>query len=169
MLLAAVFLCLLVVVQSLQAQPESCVLVEIPQCKAMPYNMTRLPNWLKHQNQDEVKDYLKEYEGFLKTNSNCSDLLMFYMCARILPICMSNLDLPSPIIPPCKSVCLKVQSDCMSTIKSLNITWPLDYNCDELPEYEKDVCIAPIAFVNASAEGKITNPTKSFCNQKIFF
>ena len=166
MLSVAVFLCLLVPSLALQQSDSeshskpTCQLITIPECRSMPYNMSLYPNAFNHQRKEGVKEYLQSYDALLKTK--CSDQLMFFLCAKLFPICIlenpsSNPTNPShfkkqTIVWPCKSVCLKVKNDCTPAIRSLNATWPRDpeYDCDLHPEYDKDVCISPIAFVNTS-------------------
>lgn len=135
---------------------ESCELVSIPQCKSMPYNKTRFPNVFKHARQAEAKQFIQQFDIILK--EKCSKQLLFYLCAKIAPICLEGQEFPSDRpVPPCKSVCLKVKQDCMPAIRHLNKTWPKgpEHDCSALPEYENGVCITPGSFINADAEPEL--------------
>ena len=138
-------------------QLQTCEPITIPQCKSMPYNMTHFPNDYKHTRQMDAKQFLKQYEYDIILQRNCSELLVFYLCAKIVPICWENQGLSQEPVKPCKSVCQKVRQDCMPTIRSLlrNKTLPKefesDHDCSKLPEYETGVCIDPKSFIHTVA------------------
>lgn len=174
MLPVAVFLCLLI--PSMQSNskprttPKPCQSITLPQCKSMPYNLTRFPNDFKHRGPEEVKQSFQDHKYDILLKTKCSDQLMFYLCAKLFPICIDSImtnPSPNPTTPshfskpiqPCRSVCRKVKRDCLPTIRALNETWPENdpiHDCDLLPQYDKDVCISPKAFVTTTSKGKQT-------------
>ena len=130
---------------------RKCEPIMIPECKSLPYNLTRFQNALGHQNQVAASRAFKIYKTFLATN--CSEYLVFFLCTLAVPICMENENLTHPI-KPCKSVCQRVQRDCMPAIRSMGETWlSAGYDCNSLPEISAGVCVAPDSFVNQNSLG----------------
>jgi hypothetical protein len=131
--------------------PSTCQPITIPLCKSLPYNMTRLPNLLSHYTQVSVAASIENDEIRTLVTTNCSDALVFVLCVYHLPICTTGFDAP---IPPCRSLCLKVKNDCLPTLQRFGRKWPSDVNCNDMPTYEKGVCIKPESFMNPGRSGK---------------
>lgn len=137
------FLVLLCLVGIPRAAAAPCEPVRIPMCKSMPWNMTKMPNHLHHSTQANAMLAIEQFEGLLGTR--CSPDLLFYLCAMYGPICTPEFQ--QEPIKPCKSVCERAKSGCEPVMKQYNHTWPESLACDELPVYDRGVCIAPEAIV----------------------
>ncbi|XP_027018349.2 secreted frizzled-related protein 3 [Tachysurus fulvidraco] len=123
----------------------SCEMVRIPLCSPMPWNMTKMPNHLHHSTQANAVLAIEQYEALLDTG--CSPDLLFFLCAMYAPIC--TISFQRDPIKPCKSVCERAKSGCEPVLKRYNHTWPESLACDELPVYDRAVCISPEAIVKA--------------------
>ncbi|XP_061093078.1 secreted frizzled-related protein 3 isoform X3 [Conger conger] len=123
----------------------ACEPVRIPMCRSMPWNMTKMPNHLHHSTQANAVLAIEQFEGLLGTQ--CSEDLLFFLCAMYAPIC--TIDFQHDPIKPCKSVCERAKCGCEPVMKKYNHTWPESLACDELPVYDRGVCISPEAIVKA--------------------
>ncbi|KAA0715496.1 Secreted frizzled-related protein 3 [Triplophysa tibetana] len=130
----------------------SCEPIRIPMCRSMPWNMTKMPNHLHHSTQANAVLAIEQFEGLLGTQ--CSPDLLFFLCAMYAPIC--TIDFQHDPIKPCKSVCERAKCGCEPVMKRYNHTWPESLACEELPVYDRGVCISPEAIVKA--EGPEGNP-----------
>ncbi|KAM9650537.1 secreted frizzled-related protein 4 [Trichechus inunguis] len=120
-----------------------CEAVRIPMCRHMPWNLTRMPNHLHHSTQENAILAIEQYEELVDVN--CSSVLRFFLCAMYAPIC--TLEFLHDPIKPCKSVCQRARDDCEPLMKMYNHSWPESLACDELPVYDRGVCISPEAIV----------------------
>lgn len=120
-----------------------CEAVRIPMCRHMPWNITRMPNHLHHSTQENAILAIEQYEELVDVN--CSAVLRFFLCAMYAPIC--TLEFLHDPIKPCKSVCQRARDDCEPLMKMYNHSWPESLACDELPVYDRGVCISPEAIV----------------------
>lgn len=127
----------------------SCEMVRIPLCNPMPWNMTKMPNHLHHSTQANAVLAIEQYEALLDTG--CSPDLLFFLCAMYAPIC--TISFQRDPIKPCKSVCERAKAGCEPVLKKYNHTWPESLACDELPVYDRAVCISPEAIVKADPSG----------------
>lgn len=123
----------------------ACELVRIPLCRAMPWNMTKMPNHLHHSTQDNAVLAIEQFEGLLGTG--CSPDLLFFLCAMYAPIC--TIDFQHEPIKPCKAVCERAKAGCEPVMRRYNHSWPDSLSCSELPLYDRGVCISPEAIVKA--------------------
>ncbi|KAM9486710.1 secreted frizzled-related protein 3 isoform 2-T3 [Clarias gariepinus] len=128
-----------------EALAGSCEAVRIPLCSPMPWNMTKMPNHLHHSTQANAILAIEQYEALLGTG--CSADLLFFLCAMYAPIC--TISFQRDPIKPCKSVCERAKSGCEPVLKKYNHSWPESLACDELPVYDRAVCISPEAIVKA--------------------
>ncbi|XP_072903161.1 secreted frizzled-related protein 3 isoform X2 [Hemitrygon akajei] len=128
-------------------QAAACEPIRIPMCKPMPWNMTKMPNHLHHSTQDNAVLAIEQYEGLVGTN--CSPVLLFFLCAMYAPIC--TIDFQHEPIKPCKSVCERARDGCEPVMRQYNHTWPENLACEEFPVYDRGVCISPEAIVTADA------------------
>ncbi|XP_031229263.1 secreted frizzled-related protein 3 [Mastomys coucha] len=141
-LLVLVALCLL---QVPGAQAAACEPVRIPLCKSLPWNMTKMPNHLHHSTQANAILAMEQFEGLLGTH--CSPDLLFFLCAMYAPIC--TIDFQHEPIKPCKSVCERARQGCEPILIKYRHSWPESLACEELPVYDRGVCISPEAIVTA--------------------
>ncbi|XP_073486600.1 secreted frizzled-related protein 4 isoform X3 [Aquarana catesbeiana] len=141
MLLVTAVLCALVMERGVH--PAPCETVRIPMCKDMPWNITRMPNHLHHSTQENAILAIEQYQELVEIN--CSPVLNFFLCAMYAPIC--TLEFLHDPIKPCKSVCQRAKDGCEPIMKRYNHSWPENLACDDLPVYDRGVCIAPEAIV----------------------
>ncbi|XP_072300253.1 secreted frizzled-related protein 3 isoform X2 [Eucyclogobius newberryi] len=127
------------------ARAAACESVRIPLCRAMPWNMTKMPNHLHHSTQDNAVLAIEQFEGLLGTG--CSPDLLFFLCAMYAPIC--TIDFQHEPIKPCKAVCARAKAGCEPVMRRYNHSWPDSLSCAELPLYDRGVCISPEAIVRA--------------------
>lgn len=104
-----------------------------------------MPNHLHHSTQDNAVLAIEQFEGLLGTG--CSQDLLFFLCAMYAPIC--TIDFQHEPIKPCKAVCERAKSGCEPVMKRYNHSWPDSLACNELPLYDRGVCISPEAIVKA--------------------
>ncbi|XP_057311193.1 secreted frizzled-related protein 3-like [Hydractinia symbiolongicarpus] len=122
-------------------RPSKCQPLTIPVCQTLGYNSTRLPErmYLTNTRQSEIVRYLQFFKG-----EKCWSELLFFVCTMFNPVCFKNH--PERVLP-CKSVCQNVQHKCEKAMKKLQIDWPTELSCDNLPDYETKVCIKPKSIV----------------------
>uniref|UniRef100_A0A8C5MFE1 Secreted frizzled-related protein 3 n=1 Tax=Leptobrachium leishanense TaxID=445787 RepID=A0A8C5MFE1_9ANUR len=126
-----------------RAHGASCEPVRIPMCKSMPWNMTKMPNHLHHSTQANAILAIEQFEGLLAID--CSKDLLFFLCAMYAPIC--TIDFQHEPIKPCKSVCERARTGCEPILLKYGHTWPDTLACEELPVYDRGVCISPEAII----------------------
>ncbi|KAM9307538.1 secreted frizzled-related protein 4 [Gastrophryne carolinensis] len=141
MLLVPAVLIALMMEMAVHSAP--CETVRIPMCKDMPWNITRMPNHLHHSTQENAILAIEQYQELVEIN--CSPVLGFFLCAMYAPIC--TLEFLHDPIKPCKSVCQRAKDGCEPIMKRYNHSWPENLACDDLPVYDRGVCIAPEAIV----------------------
>ena len=127
-----------------------CEAVRIPMCRHMPWNITRMPNHLHHSTQANAILAIEQFEGLLGTH--CSPDLLFFLCAMYAPIC--TIDFQHEPIKPCKSVCERARQGCEPILIKYRHSWPESLACEELPVYDRGVCISPEAIVTADGAGE---------------
>ena len=127
---------------------EQCEPIEIPRCRAMPYNMTQMPNLVHHNTQQNARLVFQRFEELL--DRRCSDVLLFLLCAIYVPICPVSL-LQRAAIPPCRDVCERAKQGCEPVMNRYNVSWTdAFFDCSRLPWYERGVCVIPEAIVQKS-------------------
>ncbi|KAK7098558.1 hypothetical protein V1264_002824 [Littorina saxatilis] len=129
---------------------DKCEPIDIPRCRSMPYNMTRMPNLLHHSTQENSRLSFDQFHMLL--DQNCSDVLLFLLCAMYVPICTVAFQ-PDPI-PPCRGVCERARAGCEPLMNVYNVSWPEALSCAKLPRYERGVCVSPEAIVSPNAPAK---------------
>jgi hypothetical protein len=134
-----------------------CEKIAVPMCRtnSSKYDQTRLPNFIGFTNQSQVKIFTRQTEMQELVKTKCSKDLVFFLCSVLLPICISdwegaNGEIIRPMVPPCRSLCESVYTDCIQSIKMLNVSWPEMLNCSRLPDHDEGICIAPNAFVTTT-------------------
>ncbi|NXU47905.1 SFRP4 protein, partial [Turnix velox] len=136
-----------------RAQGAPCEAVRIPMCRSMPWNITRMPNHLHHSTQENAVLAIEQYEELVGTG--CSPVLSFFLCAMYAPIC--TLEFLYDPIKPCRSVCQRARDGCEPIMRRYNHSWPDSLACDDLPVYDRGVCISPEAIVTDLPEDSV-NP-----------
>lgn len=135
-----------------------CQKITVPMCRtnSSKYDQTRLPNFIGFTNQSQVNTFTKNTQMQELVKTKCSKDLVFFLCSVLLPICISDWEgtdneIIYSMVPPCRSVCESVYNDCIQTIRMLNVSWPGMLNCSGLKDHDEGICIAPNAFVSATA------------------
>lgn len=123
------------------AEGSICEAIRIRLCQSMPYNITQFPNLLHHSTQTNANLVLDQFQPLVE--SNCSQLLVFYLCSLFVPVC--PIQFRQEVIPPCRRVCLTAKTGCEPVLARFNLTWPIELACDDLPLHETGVCITPEA------------------------
>ncbi|XP_040406332.1 secreted frizzled-related protein 4 isoform X2 [Cygnus olor] len=147
-----------------RAQGAPCEAVRIPMCRPMPWNITRMPNHLHHSTQENAVLAIEQYEELVGTG--CSPVLPFFLCAMYAPIC--TLEFLYDPIKPCRSVCQRARDGCEPIMRRYNHSWPDSLACDDLPVYDRGVCISPEAIVTDLPEvihAKVKRVEKGNCNE----
>ena len=125
---------------------SSCEPIKIPLCQRhLPYNMTMFPNALEQLSQRHAQLKIDLFRAIVAIN--CSSEAGFFLCSYYLPICAPTFK--TQPIRPCRSVCNKVMTECMPTIRRYKAKWPEDVNCNELPSYNNNVCVSPQSFIKS--------------------
>lgn len=109
-----------------------------------------MPNHLHHSTQANAVLAMEQFEGLLGTN--CSPDLLFFLCAMYAPIC--TIDFQQEPIKPCRAVCERARAGCEPVLLRYRHAWPESLACDELPLYDRGVCISPEAIVTAEGAGE---------------
>uniref|UniRef100_A0A8D0E0Q5 Secreted frizzled related protein 4 n=1 Tax=Salvator merianae TaxID=96440 RepID=A0A8D0E0Q5_SALMN len=141
-------LCVLGTAAGLPGSP--CEPVRIHMCRHMPWNITRMPNHLHHSTQENAILAIEQYQELVDVG--CSPVLSFFLCAMYAPICTVEF-LHDPI-KPCKSLCQRARDGCEPIMKRYNHSWPEGLACEDLPVYDRGVCISPEAIVTDLPEGE---------------
>ena len=108
-----------------------CERITIPMCVDMRYNLTRMPNLIGHQDQDSAAIQVHEFYPLVEIG--CSPLLKFFLCSLYAPMCTEQVE-EMLIIPPCRSMCHSVRSDCEPILMRFDFKWPSILDCSKLPE-----------------------------------
>ena len=124
-----------------------CEPVTIPACRRLGYNDTRTSRFMYTENirAHDVIEYLKLFH-----NEECEREMLFFLCTIFNPICFAN---HKTHIFPCRSVCEKMKRNCQSVMRKKFGTpdgsdpWSSVFDCNNLPEYQTDVCIKPNSIV----------------------
>ena len=128
-----------------------CEPVKIPLCESMPYNKTRMPNLLYHSTQQNAVLIAEQFTELVDTN--CSDVLTFFLCAMFAPICTTAIQMEP--VPPCRNVCHQARDGCEPIMNRYNVSWPEELDCRKLPLYDTGVCVMPEAIVRAPPKSKL--------------
>lgn len=117
----------------------------LPVCSVLGTSHVRLPNYLHHGSEEEIRAALHEWEGLLK--SRCHRYLEWFLCLLLLPGCSPSVPVTPP---PCQGFCEAVRDLCWTHLASGRLPLP----CDVLPEEDEGVsCV----FINASAGNVVTS------------
>jgi len=101
-------------------------------CKDVGYTKMRLPNLLDHDTMQEASQQASSWVPLL--NVKCHEDTQLFLCSLFAPLCLER-----PIYP-CRSLCQKVKSGCLSTMENHGFPWPSMLDCDKFP-MDNDMCI----------------------------
>lgn len=105
-----------------------CQHIEIPMCKDIGYNMTRMPNLMGHEDQKEAAIKLHEFAPLVEYG--CHNHLKFFLCSLYAPMCTEQVSTP---IPACRVMCEQARSKCSPIMEQFSFKWPESLDCSKLP------------------------------------
>ncbi|CAH1225908.1 FZD4 [Branchiostoma lanceolatum] len=106
----------------------SCDPIRIDMCKKLGYNVTRMPNLVGHDMQQDAELQLQTFTPLIQYG--CSSQLQFFLCSVYVPMCTEKVPIP---IGPCQSMCLSVKRRCEPVLKEFGFPWPPTLNCSKFP------------------------------------
>ena len=112
----------------LQGQKSKCQKITIPLCMNIGYNMTRFPNFLGQENEDDAATKVHEFTPLVAVN--CAPQLRFFLCSVFAPMCDEGLDHP---IYSCRSMCEAARNGCTPVLKKFGFDWPDTLDCNRMP------------------------------------
>ncbi|XP_030765819.1 frizzled-2 [Sitophilus oryzae] len=105
-----------------------CEEITIPMCLGIGYNMTRMPNELNHETQEEAG--LEVHQFWPLVEIKCSPDLKFFLCSMYAPICLHIYTQP---LPPCRDLCRRAREGCEPIMTQYGFSWPERMECDQFP------------------------------------
>uniref|UniRef100_A0A8C6U501 Frizzled class receptor 9b n=1 Tax=Neogobius melanostomus TaxID=47308 RepID=A0A8C6U501_9GOBI len=109
-------------------RPAKCEPIEIPMCQGIGYNLTRMPNFMDHDDQKEAAIKLNEFAPLVAYG--CDVHLRFFLCSLYAPMCTDKV---STSIPACRPMCEQARERCAPIMKKFSYTWPDSLDCSKLP------------------------------------
>ncbi|KAJ8354176.1 hypothetical protein SKAU_G00217430 [Synaphobranchus kaupii] len=126
-----IFLALLCCVQgaksSDQASEESCEPITVPLCKDIAYNKTRMPNILRHLQQEDAGLEIHQFYPLVKVQ--CSRDLQLFLCSVYVPECELG-----KVTLPCRSLCESAKQGCEALMNKFGFVWPESLACQLFSE-----------------------------------
>ncbi|XP_041504636.1 frizzled-9 [Microtus oregoni] len=126
--------------------PVPCQAVEIPMCRGIGYNLTRMPNLLGHTSQGEAAAQLAEFAPLVQYG--CHSHLRFFLCSLYAPMCTDQVSTP---IPACRPMCEQARLRCAPIMEQFNFGWPDSLDCARLPTRNDPHALCMEAPENATA------------------
>ncbi|RZC43265.1 Frizzled and/or Fz domain containing protein [Asbolus verrucosus] len=111
-------------------QEERCEEITIPMCMNIGYNLTRMPNELNHETQEEAG--LEVHQFWPLVEIKCSLDLKFFLCSMYAPICLPGYKKP---LPPCQGLCRRAREGCEPIMTQYGFKWPERMDCDQFPVF----------------------------------
>ncbi|KAI7812980.1 frizzled-9 [Triplophysa rosa] len=111
-----------------RGRPRKCEPITIPMCQGIGYNMTRMPNFLKYESQEEASIKLNEFAQLVEYG--CDAHLRFFLCSLYVPMCADQV---SATIPACRPMCEQARQRCSPIMKQFSFGWPDSLDCSKLP------------------------------------
>lgn len=105
-----------------------CEKITIPLCTGIGYNMTRYPNFLGQENQEEARAKVHEFKPLISVN--CAPQLKFFLCSVFAPMCTKEVNAP---IYACRSMCEAARNGCAPMMRRFGFDWPDTLDCSRLP------------------------------------
>ncbi|KPP63878.1 frizzled-10-like [Scleropages formosus] len=133
-----------------------CQHIEIPLCRDIGYNMTKMPNLMGHADQGEAAIKLHEFAPLIEYG--CHSHLKFFLCSLYAPMCTEQVSTP---IPACKVMCEQVRLKCSPVMEQFSFRWPDSLDCSRLPSKNdpNNLCMeAPSNSSEEPAKGPHTQP-----------
>lgn len=109
-------------------QEGRCEEITIPMCLNIGYNLTRMPNELNHDNQEEAGMEVHQFWPLVEIK--CSPDLKFFLCSMYAPICLKDYQKP---LPPCRDLCRRARAGCEPIMQQYGFKWPERMECDKFP------------------------------------
>ncbi|KAG7226060.1 hypothetical protein INR49_018670 [Caranx melampygus] len=109
-------------------QTAKCEPIVIPMCEGIGYNLTRMPNFMDHDDQREAAIKLNEFSPLVAYG--CDVHLRFFLCSLYAPMCTDKV---STSIPACRPMCEQARERCAPIMKKFSYTWPDSLDCSKLP------------------------------------
>ena len=101
-----------------------CEHISVPICQNLGYNLTRMPNQIGQETQEEAKHQLQQFLPLIKFD--CASQLTFFLCSSYLPMCTTKVDVH---IRACRPLCEYVKKACLPVLTEFGIPWPSHLNC----------------------------------------
>lgn len=105
-----------------------CQPIDIPMCRDIGYNMTRMPNLMGHEDQREAAIKLHEFAPLVEYG--CHSHLKFFLCSLYAPMCTEEVSIP---IPACRVMCEQARYKCSPIMEQFSFRWPESLDCSKLP------------------------------------
>ncbi|XP_060719171.1 frizzled-9 isoform X2 [Tachysurus vachellii] len=105
-----------------------CEPITIPMCQGIGYNMTRMPNFMKYDSQEEASTKLIEFASLVAYG--CDVHLRFFLCSLYVPMCTDKV---SNTIPACRPMCEQARQKCSPIMEQFGFSWPDSLDCSKLP------------------------------------
>ena len=129
---------------------RKCQPLTIPLCQNLGYNLTILPNILKHESQQEAA--MEVHQFFALVETKCSPDFAFFICAVYAPVCT----ILETAVLPCRSLCISARSGCEGLMKSFGFEWPGSLGCDRFPNFgQEEVCVGEVKPTPTPKKGKL--------------
>ena len=115
-----------------------------------PYNYTSMDESAQNASLKHILD-LEPLHA-----SQCSRDSRLLACTTFLPLC----DPIHPMItaPPCRHLCLAVQSSCLKLFRAVNLPWPAIMNCSALPDAPQ-LCVSSSQVTAAPSSSSTQSPS----------
>ncbi|KAE8622401.1 hypothetical protein XENTR_v10005226 [Xenopus tropicalis] len=135
-----------------RGREAKCEPIQIPMCQGIGYNMTRMPNYVGHESQEEAAAKLQEFAPLVEYG--CHIHLRFFLCSLYAPMCTEQV---STSIPACKPMCEAARQKCAPIMESFQYVWPESLDCDRLPSKNDPHALCMEAPENATNGDPPTN------------
>lgn len=130
-----------VLLSAVQASPvekrsifgPKCCAINSSFCAGIGYNKTTIST----SDGALVESVLQTFQSLVE--SGCSEELKPFLCFAHLPICIDSEKETEPnvVIPPCRSMCERVESKCSLLLKAAGLNWPESLTCSQ---YNDELC-----------------------------
>ena len=107
---------------------RTCSPIAIDMCKGLGYNVTGMPNVVKHTLLQDAELTLQTFSPLVQYG--CSSRLRFFLCSAYLPMCTEKVLTP---IGPCRPLCESVKHKCQPVLIEFGFPWPDALNCSQFP------------------------------------
>lgn len=144
------------VISSSLDSDEKCEEITIPMCMGIGYNMTRMPNELNHESQDEAG--LEVHQFWPLVEIKCSSDLKFFLCSMYAPICLPEYSKP---LPPCRDLCRRAREGCEPIMTQYGFQWPERMECEQFPIQGGEVLCMDQPTHNTSSSSSSSTPKQT--------